>query len=224
MKHRCFKYFSKLEYAEAFLAGKVFCQTAAFFRDYEDAQAQQIIGDEYEGTRLYRPPNGLEINNLTRSQTGTLNMGMEFATKAHEIYIFCMSHSLTDVLRKEFNAVGCAEILDPRAFIRRCLSALPEEAKQDGKHVARRVSYYSPEDVPGNVWALPDLIVTTKLRRFRYQDEYRLAYTTTDAFAFENCTYQLVNRKARPSPKPEEHLHQTLELGTLRDICRIHTF
>jgi len=224
MKHRRFKYFSKLEYAEAFLDGKVFCQTAAFFRDYEDAQAQQIVGDEYEGTRLYRPANGLEINNLTRNQTGILNMGMECATKAHEIYIFCMSHSLTDVLKKEFNAVACAEIVEPRAFIRLWHGALPEGARQESRHVALSVIYYKPEDMLGNVWALPDLIVTTKLKRFQYQDEYRLAYTTTDAFAFENCTYQLVDRKARPAPRPEEHLRQTLELGNLRDICRIHTF
>jgi|SRR5579863_69535 len=224
MKHSRFKYFSKREYAETFLDGKLFCQTAAFFRDYEDARAQQIIGDEYEGTRLYRPANGLEINNLTRNQTGTLNMGMECATKAHEIYIFCMSHSFNDSLKREFNAVACAEILDPRAFINRWLKALPGEAKQEGKHVARKVGYYKPEDVPGNVWALPDLIITTKLKRFEYQDEYRLAYTTTDAFAFENCNYQLVDRKARPARKPEEHLRQTLELGDLRDICRIHTF
>ena len=224
MKHSRFKYFSKRKYAETFLDGKLFCQTAAFFRDYEDALAQQIIGDEYEGTRLYRPANGLEINNLTPNQTGTLDMGMECATKAHEIYIFCMSHSFTDTLKKEFSAVACAEISDPRAFISRWLKALPEEAKQEGKHVARRVGYYKPEDVPGNVWALPDLIITTKLKRFEYQDEYRLAYTTTDAFGFENCNYQLVDRKARPGPKPEEHFRQTLELGDLRDICRIHTF
>jgi hypothetical protein len=224
MKHRRFKYFSKLPYAEGFLDGRVFCQTAAFFRDYEDAQAQQIIGDEYEGARLYRPQRGLKINNLTRNQSFTLNMGMECLTKAHEIYIFCMSLSFTDALKKEFNAVACAEISDPRAFISRWLNALPEEAKQEGKHVARRVRYYEPEDVPGNVWALPDLIITTKLKRFEYQNEYRLAYTTTDAFAFQNCTYQLVDRKARPSPKPEEHLNETLELGSLRDICRFHTF
>jgi hypothetical protein len=224
MKHRRFKYCSRREYAEAFLDGKVFCQTAAFFRDYEDALAKQIIGDEYEGTRLYQPLTGLEINNLKRSHSFTLNMGMECLTKAHEIYIFCMSLSFTDLLKKEFNAVACVEILDPRAFISRWLNALPEEAKQKEKHVARRVRYYKPEDVPGNVWALPDLIITTKLKRFAYQHEYRLAYTTTDAFAFGNCTYQLVDRKARPSPKPEEHFHQTLELGDLRDICRLHTF
>ena len=67
MKHSRFKYFSELRHAEQFLDGKVFCQTAAFFRDYEDAQAKQIIGDEYEGARLYRSLNGLEINNLTRN-------------------------------------------------------------------------------------------------------------------------------------------------------------
>ena len=47
------------------------------------------------------------------------------------------------------------------------------------------------------MWALPDLITTTKLKRFGYQDEYRLAYTTTDAFAFES---------------------------SLLDICRLHRF
>src|SRR6266700_8440421 len=204
MKHSRFKYFSGRKYAEEFLDGKVFFQTAAFFRDYEDAKAQQIIGDEYEGARLYRPSGGLDINNLTHNQSFMLNAGMECLTKAHEIYIFCMSLAFTDVLKKEFNAVACAEISDPRAFIRRWLNALPEKAKHEGKHVARRVGYYRPEDVPGNVWALPDLIITTKLKRFEYQNEYRLAYTTTDAFAFQNCTYQLVDRKARPSPKPEE--------------------
>jgi len=224
MKHSRFKYFSKFEYAEQFLDGRVFCQTAAFFRDYEDAQAQQVIGDEYEGTRLYRPLGGLEINNLNGSQSGTLNAGMECVTRAHEVYIFCMSLSFNDTLKNEFQAAACVEIFSRRAFISRWLNALPEEAKKRGKHVARRVGYYRPEDVPGNVWALPDLIITTKLKRFEYQNEYRLAYTTTDAFAFQNCAYQLVDRKARPLPKPEEHLHQRLELGSLRDICRIHAF
>jgi hypothetical protein len=149
---------------------------------------------------------------------------MESATRAHEIYIFCLSLSFNDVLKTEFKAVACAEIFDPRAFINRWLNALPEEAQKEGKHVARKVGYYRPEDVPGTVWALPGLIITTKLKRFEYQDEYRLAYTTTDAFGFENCNYELVDRKARPLPKPEEHLRATLHLGSLRDICRLHKF
>jgi hypothetical protein len=224
MKHSRFKYFSDTGHAEMFLDGKLRCRTAAYFRDYEDAQAQQVIGDEYEGARLYRPAKGLEVNNQTQKRTFTLNKGMECLTRAHEIYIFCMSNSFNDRLKREFQAQACVEVLNPRAFIFRWLDAIPEEAKKDGNHVARRVAYYHPEDVPGNVWALPHLIVTTKLKRFAYQDEYRLAYTTTDAFAFQNCTYQLVDRKVRPAPKSEEHLHQDLELGCLRDICALHPF
>ena len=229
MRHSRYKYFSRLEYAEQFLDGKVFCQTAAFFRDYEDAQAQQVIGDEYEGTRLYRPANGLEINNLTRGTNGTLQMGMECHTKAHEIYIFCVSLSFNEQLRQEFGAVACVEIHRPKEFIEHWKKALPEQARgytkhAYPKHVARKVGYYRPEDVPGNVWALPDLITTTKLMPFTYQDEYRFAFTMADAFEFENCDYKLVDRKHRPLPNPEEHHHMTLELSDLRDICRLHTF
>ena len=223
MKQSRFKYFSKLEHAQAFLDGKVFCQTAAFFRDYEDAHQRQIIGDEYEGTRLYRPLSGLEINNLTCGQSFNLNAGMECETKAHEIYVLCLSNTCSDELKSEFQAAAYVEITDPREFISRWRDALPEEAQKKGNHVARQVGYYNPEDLPGNVWALPDLITTTKLKQFQYQDEYRLAFTITDAFAFENCKYRIVGRKVRPAPKPEEHLSQTLELGELRDICRIHT-
>lgn len=61
-------------------------------------------------------------------------------------------------------------------------------------------------------------------KQFAYQDEYRFAYTKTDAFGFENCTYNLADRKTRPLPKTNEHLDETLELGDLRDICRIPVF
>ncbi len=83
------------------------------------------------------------------------------------------------------------------------------------------VGYYHAHDLPGNVSAIPDLITTTKLKKFAYQQEYRFAYTKTDAFRFENVRIQLVDRKARPLPKPDEHDHETLALGNLRDICRV---
>jgi hypothetical protein len=40
MQRSRYKYFSKLDYAKQFLDGNMYCQTAAFFRDYEDAKAQ----------------------------------------------------------------------------------------------------------------------------------------------------------------------------------------
>jgi hypothetical protein len=217
-----FKYFSKLDYANQFLDGKVFCQTASYFRDYEDAEAKQIIGDEYEGTLLYHPAGGLQVSNVTNGTAGPLQMGMECLVKGQEIFIFCLSRSFNDVLIAEFKAVVCVEICRPQEFISRWQKALPEAARSKEKHVARRVKYYNREDVPGNVWALPDLIITAKLKQFEYQKEFRLAYTSTDAFGFENCDYRLVNRVTRPLPKPEEHRRHTLELGDLRNMCRVH--
>jgi hypothetical protein len=92
------------------------------------------------------------------------------------------------------------------------------------RYVSRKVAYYTPEELMGPVWAIPDMITTSKLNRFAYQDECRFAYTKTDAFKFQNCSYQLTNRRARPAPRPEEHFSETLDLGDLRDICRIIVF
>jgi hypothetical protein len=228
MRRSRFKYFHHPDHAEQFLGGKMFCWNAAYYRDYEDAKAQQIVGDEYEGTRLYRPLNGLETTNHTQRTKVTLQRGAEFITKAHEIFVYCVSMSFSDALKQDFDAEACVEICDRREFIERWRKALPPEALvRSGavgdyqKYVYRRVEYYHPHDLPGNVWAIPDLITTTKLNKFAYQDEYRFAYTKTDAFKFENVRGELVDRKARPAPKPEEHFHETLDLGNLRDICRI---
>ena len=228
MRHSRFKYFHKPDHAQQFLDGKMFCWNAAYYRDYEDAKAAQVVGDEYEGTRLYRPLNGLEINNLTQNTQANLQMGAEFITKAQEIFVYCVSMSFEDALVKEFDAKACVEICNPLKFIQHWQKALPPEALVTSgavgeyqKYGCRMVGYYHAHDLPDNVWAIPDLITTTKLKKFAYQQEYRFAYTKTDAFRFENVRIQLVDRKARSLPKPDEHDHETLALGNLRDICRI---
>jgi len=230
-----YKYVSKLEYAKSFQQGKMFHQTAAFYRDYEDKRAAQVIGDQYECTRLYLPagirkhaPDGtpgpwMPLPNGQR---------MECITKAHEIYIFCLSMSLNDVLVTEFEAVAAIEIFNPAELHARWLKALPTEVRDhvsEGigdypRFVSRKVNYYTPEELMGAAWAIPDMITTGKLKQFSYQDEYRFAFTKTDAFKFQNCTYQLTNRKDSPVPKPDEHHSETLDLGDLRDISRIIVF
>jgi hypothetical protein len=220
MRHSRFKYFHNPDHAQQFLDGAMFCWYAAYYRDYEDAKAAQVVGDEYEGTRLYRPLNGLEITNLTQHTQGKLQLGAEFITKAHEIFVYCVSMSFNDALKNEFDAKACVEICDPLRLIQRWQRAVGDYQK----YVCRRVSYYHGHDLPGNVWAIPDLITTTKLKKFAYQEEYRFAYTKTDAFKFENVEGKLVDRKARPAPKPDEHFHETLDLGDLHDICRIRMF
>jgi hypothetical protein len=123
----------------------------------------------------------------------------------------CLSLSLNDTLRKEFEAVGCVEIFNPAELHARWLKALPDEVKHHvstevgdyRRYVSRKVTYYTPEELMGPVWAIPDMITTSKLKRFAYQDEHRFAYTKTDAFKFQNCTYQPTNgaRGRYPSPR-----------------------
>ncbi len=220
MKHSRFKYVSKPEHAHQLLEGKVFHQTLGYFRDYEDSEAKQVIGDEFESTRIFRPVDGLQVNNQTRGTSGPLEMGFESSARVGEIYVFCVSFALTEELQRQFRAVACVEVLDPRTFINRWQSALPPGAK----HFARKVNYYRREDVPGNVWPQPELIATTKLAQFAYQQEYRFGFSTTGALDFGQCTQQLVDRKARPLPKPDEHHTLTLDLGDLHDICKLHEF
>ncbi len=86
------------------------------------------------------------------------------------------------------------------------------------------MTYYTPEELMGPVWAIPHMITISKLKRFAHQNEHRFAYTKTDAFKFQNCVYQLTNRRDRPTRKPEEHFSEAVELGDLRDICRIVVF
>lgn len=219
MKHSRYKYFQKFERAKQFLDGRVYCQTLAVFRDYQDKTAKQIIGDEFESTRIYRPAAGLQINQA-QGTSGPSQMGFESSARAGEIYVFCISVAFTDELRKEFNAEACVEILQPAKFIQRWHAALPKDAK----HFAKKVDYYRQEHVPGNVWPQPHLIATTKLDRFAYQQEYRLGFSTSGALDFGQTTQQLVDRKMRPLSKPEEHDHHTLHLGDLRDICELHEF
>jgi hypothetical protein len=230
-----FKYFSHLDHAKWFQQGKMFHRTAAYYRDYEDKKAAQVIGDQYECTRLYTPSGIRKVNpDGTHGDWQRLPDGqrMECITRAREIFVFCLSLSLNDTLKKEFEAVAAVERFDPAELHARWQKALPDEVKNHvsavvgdyPRFVSRKVTYYTPEELMGPVWAIPDLITTGKLKQFEYQDEYRFAYTKTDAFKFENCTYQLTNRRARPTPKPEEHFDETLDLGDLRDICRIRIF
>lgn len=230
-----YKYVSHLDHAKWFQQGRMLHRTAAYYRDYEDKKAAQVIGDQFECTRLYLPEGVRKIApDGTPGEWQRLPDGqrMECITRAHEIFVFCLSLSLNDVLRKEFGAVAAVEIFDPAELHARWLKALPHEVKNHvsvevgdyPRHVSRKVTYYTPEELMGAVWAIPDMITTGKLKPFAYQDEYRFAYTKTDAFKFQNCKYQITDRRARPAPKPEEHFDETLELGDLRDICRIRIF
>jgi len=147
-------------------------------------------------------------------------MAFESTVKASEIFVFCTSQSFNLEIAKEFRAVACVEIPNIAKFCTRIQSALPATATFKG----RRMDYYPQTQRGDPRWALPDNIATSKLDCWKSQDEYRLIFSFTDALGFEKVALRVVDRKNRPLPKPEEHLTHTLQVGSLRDFCSLHTF
>ncbi len=214
MKRSLFKYFSEQKYAEAFLDGHVLFRSLAYLRDNEDT----VRGDQYEGTSKFLPDGGLLIHNQTQKTIFTLPAAFESSVKAHEIFVYCLSRSLSAEIAQQFNAIACVEITKIATFCARIQAALPATAT----FKARAVDYYPQSQGSNPRWALPDSIATSKLDIWSSQDEYRFIYSLTDALGFENVQLSLVDRKERPARKPGEHLEQMLHLQSLRDIGILH--
>ena len=137
-----FKYFTEQRWADAFLEGKILFRSLAYFRDYEDTK---VRGDRNEGISIYRPEGGLLINNHTQGKSFTIpDAAFEVVTNQEEIFVYCLSRSLTDGLRERFESVACVEILKPPNFCERIKKALQAEAI----FVAGRVEYYCQNDPP----------------------------------------------------------------------------
>ena len=139
-----------------------------------------------------------------------------------------MSRSLTDELRERFEPSVVAEIMNIPAFCRRVTEALPVEARfpaPDGKRrIGHRVRYYSETEGGDPRWALPDMIATSKLDAYIWQDEFRLVFALTDAFAFDNVDTRLVQGNPSKVANPSEHRTFPVKIRNLRESCRLHEF
>jgi hypothetical protein len=98
--------------------------------------------------------------------------------------------------------------------------ALPANAKL----ISGPVGYYSATDdsLQKLMNASPEQIVLSKLEGFSYQEEYRFAFSATNALDVGRARHPL--REFKPVPNPSEHHEELLQLGTLRDICKLHEF
>ncbi len=225
-RRNLYKYFSEMKWAEKFLDGEVLFRSLAYFRDYEDGK---VRGDQDEGTSIYRPSGGLIINNKTQGTTFTVpNAAFKSSAHAKDIFVFCLSRSLTDQLRKNFQAVACVEILNTGAFCSRIQAALPKNATFPGKggrqRIGQRVEYYRETGSPNPRWALPDRIATAKSICYAWQDEFRLVFSLTNAFEFENVNTRLViNSPSRPRDM-SEHDCRLIRAENVRNIFRLHKF
>jgi len=202
--------------------GVILFRALSYFRDYEDAQ---IRGDEFEGTRLHRPPGGLEIT-LTETQKKVV-LPHSFESAAHEddIFVFCLSTVLSADLAAQFQANACVEIVNPSRFLSGVRAALARRPSIKSKMLVHgNIRYYTPDEPPIVDWALPERIAMAKLSTYAPQNEYRIAFAVNGAFAVENTKLRLVAHGERRVPRSMSHPERRLKIGNLAKICKIHRF
>jgi len=226
LRHSLYKYFSERRWAEAFLRGDVVFHSLSYYRDYEDGNVRE---DQNEGTAIFRPAGGLVVNNLTQNTTFTLpGHATESSANQEDIFVFCVSRSLTDELCERFKAVVFVEILDIGRFCDRIEVALPSTATFPGRpgrqRIGQRVQYYQETEAGSPRWALPDVIATSKFDSYAWQDEFRLVFSVTDALGFEKVVMRVSHGNNRQPPNPGEHHRYPVTAGNLLDICQLHEF
>lgn len=198
-------------------------RSLSYYHQIEDAA---VRGDENEGSIYMQPKTGLPLHNQTQGYTGIIAGGAVRAnTKTDEIFILCASNSAKDELRVRFEAECCVEVLKVAALCARIEAKLPPGST----FMTRALSYYSKNDEMGVRWAFPDKITFEKLDGYSWQDEYRFAFSMTDALAFGKTSQQLQIPApgAIELPKPitiSEAREYNITTRGLRDICRIHIF
>ncbi len=215
-----FRYLPKTYAADFVQKGAVLFRSLSYFRDYEDAG---IRADEHEGTLVHQTPGGLQVNNPTTGESGTVLYRLESTAKEDDIFVYCMSTELCPEIAQRFKAEVAVEILDPSKFLARLRASLSLRRRfRSDQLVHGGVRYYKWEEPPIVDWALPERIAMRKPESFSWQKEYRFAVPIGDAFGVGNVSVNLVpigsGRKARASAHPQ-HL---LKLGNLSKICRVH--
>lgn len=222
---RLYRYFTEEKWAEAFLDGSLRFRSLAYYRDYEDAE---VRGDQNEGTAIMRPVAGLEVTNQTQRTSFIMpDSAFESVANAGEIFVYCLSKSESQEKREKFRAAACVEVFDTKAFCRRVQIALPRRATFPGRPghqmIGQHVDYYKVTEGVSPRWALPDLIAASKLDSYRWQDEFRLVFSLTDALAFEKVNVRVVQGLSRRIANPADHHFYDLQLATsLRDIAVLH--
>jgi hypothetical protein len=223
VRRHLYKYFTDRRWAEAFLDGQLLFRSLSYFRDYED---QDVRGDSGEGKSVFRPEGGLVGYNHTQQRSFVLpNHAFVSNAKAEQIFVFCLSGLFSPELWQTFNAAACVEVLNIAAFCNRIEAALPQSASFPGRpqhtRIGRWITYYQQADATSPRWALPDEIATSKLDAYRWQNEFRLVFSLTDALGFEKVSVQLVAEDAPSAPAVVQHERHLVEAHAFHDICRL---
>jgi hypothetical protein len=198
-------------------------KSLSYYHQIEDGA---VRGDGNEGSVFTQPEAGLVMHNQTRGYAGIIPAGAFRANaRSEEIFILCASNAMRDDLRVRFEAECCVEILRVATLCGRIEAKLPFAST----FIAKGVSYYSRNDEIGIRWAFPERITFEKVDSYSWQDEYRFAFSVTDALAFGKTSQelQIPAPGASELPKPviiSEPREYAITTRSLRDICRIHIF
>lgn len=202
--------------------GAVLFRTLSYFRDYEDAQ---VRGDEFEGTRLFRPTNGLEVTLVETQEKVVLPHSFESSAHEDDIFVFCLSTILSPELAAQFKTNVCVEIQNPALFISKIRGALSRRPSIKNKMLVHgEVRYYEPHEPPIVDWALPERIAMSKLELFRPQQEYRIAFSVNGAFDVENTRLRLVAPGTHRANRLTAYPERLFKLGSISKTCRVHRF
>ena len=222
MKHRLFRYMSK-KHAEAFVdRGEVLFRALSYYRDYED---KGVRSDEFEGTRVHRPREGLKLTKVSTGEVVSVPHTFESTVREDDIFVSCLSITHSDALAEKFDTKICVEILEPGKFLALIRNALVRRPSVKNKHLEYGlVKYYAPHDPPIVDWALPERIALSKPSTFSWQSEYRIAFAVNDAFRVENTHLRLVLPGDRRAPRATSHPERLFKLGSLAKLCKVHHF
>lgn len=220
MKESLFRYIS-VEHAEALVyRGEVLFRSLAYYRDYE---ADGVRGDEFEGTRLHLPLDGLKLTKVASGEVASVPYAFESTANEDDIFVYCLSTELSSGLAEKYNTKTCVEISDPVKFLSLVRNALVRRPSVKNKYLEYGpVKYYAPHDPPIVDWALPEKIALAKPSTFSWQGEYRIAFAVNGAFNVENVQVQLVPLGERQRLRSASHPKCLLKLGSMSKLCKIH--
>ena len=219
---KLYKYLA-LEYAERMLSkGEVLFRSLSHFQNLERDGVRQ---DDYEGILSHRPPEGLEINNITTGETLKLPHRFESEARVDKIFVACFSCELSSELASEFGADACVEVTDHIKLVARVRGALRLRAAVDKKVLPfGLVEYQTGQEPPIIDWALPEKIVMRKRMEYQRQNEFRIAFAVDEAFAVENVALRLQYGEPSRSAPQEHYPEYLLKLGNMSKFGHIHRF
>lgn len=87
--------------------------------------------------------------------------------------------------------------------------------------IGHKVEYYDETEAGNPRWELPERIAVSKLRRYAWQAEFRLAFSVTDAFRFENVSPQLIHDDHRDVRSRRQYPQRLVTARSLRDIAQL---